>query len=130
MHLESMLKKFSQEIDLETIPLENNNGEYQITIGNAPSFIMKEMHPGFSLQCAILKIPTVEPKENLFTYLLKANLNYQGTGEFVLGINQLETHITLSKKIDYDVGYIQLYELIEEFMNYVDYWSVNLSQFT
>jgi len=68
----------------------------------------------------------LQKKEEAFIYLMKANLLGQGTGNQVLGLDPEEKTLTLSCIIPYDMDYREFKERIEDFVNYLDYWRLEV----
>ncbi len=91
-----------------------------------------ELHFGvaeqaYTLTCSIGQ-PPVRNKEDFFLLLMRANFLGQGTGGSVLGMDKEEKYLTLSSIIPYDVDAKRFKELVEDFVNFVDYWRDELAR--
>ena len=61
-------------------------------------------------------------KEELFIYLMRANLLGQATGGCRIGLSQNEKVLTLSLGLPYELNYSVFKEKFEDFVNYLVYW--------
>lgn len=90
---------------------------------------LKEPEDGkFYLFSKLGQVPK-EKKDDLFLYLMQANLLGQGTGLSTLGISDDEKSLTLSLSLPYEVNYREFKEILEEFLNYQDYWRKEIVRF-
>ena len=60
---------------------------------------------------------------------MEANLFGQGTGGGVLGISPERQIFIFSKKILQDLNYQEFKEKIEEFVNYVEFWRLEIATY-
>lgn len=121
MKLDQLMQQFAQDMELGDIttqipgvyvlPLEE---EVRITISAAAG-------SGFSLQCQLAPCPKVKEEEFL-TQAMLANLFGQGTRGGVLGLTEDGNVLTLSKVIENDLEYKDFKDIIEDFINAVDFW--------
>lgn len=61
-------------------------------------------------------------EEELYTQMLLANLFGQGTYGAVISLDDDARHIELSRTIDYDVNFKDFKDILEDFINAVDFW--------
>lgn len=92
------------------------------------SLSLKDLHPGIALQASICPIPQ-QKKEELFSYLMRANLLGQGTADHRIGIDADEKFLTLSLGLPYELNYQSFKETIEDFVNYLLYWREQVTKF-
>jgi hypothetical protein len=123
--LEMLLKNLSDEINLETLPKLNEQKFYAFFLNPETEVKIKELDPGVVLLANIGPCPQIK-KEELFTYLMKANFLGQGTGGASIGLDDSENSLTLSSVLPYDMNYKMFRDAIEDFVNYIDYWKAEL----
>lgn len=121
-----MLKTFVQELyqewELKAFPQEDATGGYKIPLDSDLYFTISPLaEGGFYLfsQIATLKNPLEEP---LLSKTLEANLFGQGTNGACLGLNDKGTVLTLSRLIDYDFNSKEFKDIVEDFINAIDFW--------
>ncbi|MBU6446012.1 MAG: CesT family type III secretion system chaperone, partial [Verrucomicrobia bacterium] len=68
-------------------------------------------------------------KEELFMYLMRANLLGQGTASSRIGMDPNEKFLTLSLGVPYEMNYQSFREAIEDFVNYLFYWRAKVAKF-
>ena len=69
-----------------------------------------------------------EEVEPFCQYLLFANYLGQGTGNCSIGLRPDKQTITLTRTVDKEVDYLTFKEVIEEFVNYLDYWKDHIEE--
>ena len=74
----------------------------------------------------ILTCP-LNKREEVFMYLMKANLLGQGTGGSIIGLDRDEKFLTLCLVLPYDMKYKVFKDALEDFTNYLDFWKNELS---
>lgn len=124
--LDELIHNLLKEIELSTEPSKIDSSTYQVELTPSLSISIKKMDPGYYFQTAIGEIPDYEA-EVLFISLMDANLFGQGTGGGVLGISSEEKLFVFSKKILQDINYQEFKEKIEEFVNYVEFWRLEIA---
>ncbi len=70
-----------------------------------------------------------QKKEELFSYLMKANLLGEGTGNGAIGLDNSEKFLTLIHKMPYEENYQIFKESMEDFVNYLIYWEEEIKRF-
>lgn len=123
--LETLLNTLSKELHLETPAKKDMHQFYSFFLNPELEIKIKELDPGMVLFATIGPCPQVK-KEELFSYLMKANYLGQGTGGASIGLNESENSLTLSSVIPYDMNYKIFRDTIEDFVNYIDYWKAEL----
>lgn len=117
--LDRFMETFAKEMELEAFP--NVKGSYIIPLENDLSIQLVPLPNGFSLFSTTASVPTVN-RETFLVQVLHANLFGQGTHGSVLGLNDLGNLLTLSRIIDYNIDYKTFRDIIEDFINVLDFW--------
>ncbi len=103
---------FASEVPgVYTIPLEQG---VSISIANSPQ-------GGYYISCPCVEIPTTK-EEEFFNYMMLANLFGQGTNGSVLGMSNEGQKLVLSHEIDHELNYVDFRNVLEDFINSVDFW--------
>jgi len=120
--LDNHMKQLSKELELE-VPLEAKvPGVYNFPLEEGVTITISAMQPeGFSLAATIGPAPKSQ-EEMFFTQMLLANLFGQGTRGAVLGLDEDGVLMKLSRVVDYKVEYRDFRDILEDFINAVDFW--------
>lgn len=125
-----MLQKFlhilSEELGI-VYPSLNEKKIYVCRIGEA-HLEFTDLHPGVSIQAPICPCPE-KKREELFSFLMRANLLGQGTGGARIGMSAEEKSLTLSLGLPYEMNYQAFREKLEDFINYLVYWREEVTKF-
>lgn len=120
-----MLSAFMQELSIEwelQAPLpQNMPGVYTIPLEESLSFQIASLPQGFTLNSHLIAAPS-RNLEEFFEKALLANLFGQGTNGAILGLSEDGKMLTLSRNIDYDITYKEFRDIIEDFINTIDFW--------
>lgn len=124
--LVELLNTLQRELDLVS-PQEVEEKIYSIEI--APDLIITatDLEPGVSL-FGKLGLLQKEKREELFSYLMRANLLHQGTGDCFIGLDTDEKFLTLSSIFPYEIDYKEFKEVLEDFVNYLIYWRKEIAK--
>lgn len=114
-HLETLCKELAIHL-----PKLNEQKIYPFRLGNE-SIAIRDLDPGIALHAPICEAPK-KKKEELYIYLMRANLLGQGTGGARIGLDSDEKFLTLSLGLPYELNYQAFRETIEDFANYLLYW--------
>ena len=117
--LQEYLKKLCKEFNIE-LPELNGEKFYPFRFGEE-LILIKDLHPGASFYASICEVPT-QKKEELFMFLMRANLLGQGTGLSRIGLDANEKFLTLSLGLPYEINYPTFRDTFEDFVNYLIYW--------
>ena len=125
--LQNLLDALAKTLELEpAVPSEKEPlTRWKITPSHDLSF--GTFDRGFTLNCIIGEPPT-RNKEDFYLLLMRANFLGQGTGGHIIGMDKEEKHLTLSSSIPYDVDVKRFKEIVEDFVNFVDYWRGELTR--
>lgn len=114
------IEKVCQSLNLE-IPNMDKDKSYLIKINKDLEIKIWDLKPGYYFHSTLVTSPE-ENKEDILTYLMRANLLGQGTAKSRIGLDNEEKFLTLSHHIAYEVKYIEFKERLEDFANYTLYW--------
>lgn len=119
--LEKNLSQLIEELGLASTNVQDPSGYFSLTFKENLTIFLRDLSPGFALKALICPLPE-KGREDLFIYLMKANLLGQGTGDQILGADPNEKFLTLSRTISYEIDYINFKEILENFVNYFAFW--------
>ena len=127
--LKELLQKFASDVgeELNSIVKEQKE-DMHLKVSPSLEVVLRELKPGILFSSTIGPVPK-ERKEELFSYLMHANVLGQGTGGAALGMSQDEKFLTLGLSLDYDINYTDFKERLEEFSNFTVYWKEELERF-
>ncbi|MES2199653.1 MAG: type III secretion system chaperone [Chlamydiota bacterium] len=120
--IEQHITHLMEDLGLPPITSKDSKGYFQIPLQGDLKISLKDLSPGFELVSSLGPILN-QNKEELLTYLMKANFLGQGTGEQIIGMNLDEKFLTLSRSITYEINYPKFKEILEDFTNYLIYWT-------
>lgn len=123
--LENHLTALYGELGIVESPELGEDQSFLIALNAKRPLKVKELKPGLLFSAQICSCPE-EKREEIFIELMNANFLGQGTGRSRLGIDDAAKQIVLTLFIPDDVSYRDFKEDMEEFANYVDYWSDTL----
>jgi Tir chaperone protein (CesT) family len=121
-NLNEFMKQLSYEMELEEPLTAEMSGVYTLPLDDELYIVISTWDEGISLTSDICECPTIK-REEFLTELMHANLFGQGTTDAILGLTKNGKHITLSRHIAHDLDYKHFSEILEDFINTVDYWS-------
>lgn len=124
--LEKLLNELCKELNLSH-PIKNKEQEYLVQISNEIEITLKNLDPGV-LFFGRLGILQKEKREDLFIYLMRANLIGQGTKGAAIGLDKEEKFLTLSYALTYEVNYPSFKQEVEDFVNYLVYWREEIAK--
>ncbi|NGX42771.1 MAG: hypothetical protein K940chlam7_01058 [Chlamydiae bacterium] len=119
--LDTFIQKLTKELEIEGALATEVPGVYALPVDKDLSMTISEIPRGFSLNCILIDCPT-EQEEAFYTQTLFANLFGQGTEGCVLGLDAEGKTLTLSREVNYDIEYKDFRDMVEDFMNSIDFW--------
>lgn len=130
MQLKELIKGLEKEWDLDTpLPVEVP-GVYTIPLDAGLSFTIASLpEGGFRLSSILAPAPQIN-LETAYQALLLGNLFGQGTKGAILGLNDAGTLLTLSREIEYDVNLNDFNNIVEDFINSMDFWREEMMQYS
>ncbi len=124
--LQDYLEKLCKEFAIATPKLNQQKTYLLKFVGE--SIAIRDLDPGVSVHAPICEVPK-KKKEELFIYLMRANLLGQGTASTRIGLDANEKFLTLSLGLPYELNYQAFRETIEDFVNYLIYWREEVAKF-
>jgi hypothetical protein len=126
--VQGFLEKLCAELSIRPVPKQNEKKIYPFRFGPGTEVDLADLHPGVEMRAVISLCPR-NRKEDLFIYLMRANLLGQGTGGARIGLDEQEKHLTLSLGLPYEMDYHAFKEAFEEFVNHLVYWRDAMAKF-
>lgn len=124
--LDTYLSKLTDQFGIEKHKMIGR-GAYELAgLGSFPLFF-KETEPGFYLESVITTCPD-QKLEELFSLLMNANFLGQGTGGGCIALDGEGKFLTLSVDLPYDMEYKNFLEILEDFINYREYWKEEIQK--
>ncbi len=123
--MKEYIKKIAKTLEIKLAKQEKDKS-YPIEITKDLEVKIWDLDPGFYFLANIAQCPQ-EKKEELFIYLMRANLLGQATGRCRIGMDSKEKFLTLSYLIDYELSYIDFKEKLEDFINYTNFWKKEIT---
>jgi hypothetical protein len=128
-----MLKDFLSRLysDLkrtDTFSFDEKEKNVMFSPREGVDILLQEMEMGVYLHATIIACPQSK-KEDLFLYLMRANLLGRGTGGTSIGLDRQEKFLTLSRSLAYELNYTEFKERLEDFVNYLLYWREEIEKF-
>jgi len=118
---EKYMQQFEKELELERPLARPNSSAYLIPLDEGLTMSVNLLPFGFFLLSEFADAPK-ENEEVLYTEMLSANLFGQGTKGATLGLNERGNLLTISQVVDYNIEYRDFKELIDDFVNMIDFW--------
>ncbi len=128
LRLKKYLNRICDELDIKPEPEADKNKKYLFVFSDEVQIKIQEFEDHAFLQVNIVECPE-KKREDLFMYLMEANLLGQGTGESAIGLDEKERHLTLSYIMPYEIDYRFFKEKIEDFVNYLFYWREEIEKY-
>jgi hypothetical protein len=120
-----MLAKYIQqlvkELEMQGSLATEVPGVYDFPIDEEISVTISDIPQGFTMTSTFADAPS-ENEELFYTQALLANLYGEGTEGCILGLDAEGEKLILSRKIDYNIEYKEFKDLIEDFLNNVEFW--------
>jgi hypothetical protein len=126
--LEKFLKSLCSELSISPIPQRNKENFYLLPFNDTIAAKFMDLEPGISVSSNICDCPKLN-REDLFIWIMRANLLGQGTGGCRIGLTNDEKVLTLSLGLPYEMNYSTFKEKFEDFINYVIYWRDEIAKF-
>lgn len=127
MLLRDYLEKLHEELEIDLKPKMNEKKIFSFIFRNDVQVDLKDLDPGVAMQSKICPCPN-KKREDLFIFLMRANLLGQGTGGSRIGLDPEEKFLTLSLGLPYELNYQSFKENLEDFINYLIYWREEIAK--
>lgn len=125
--LRDYLEQLCKELAIDATPKRNEQHVYPFRLGEE-LIALKDLEPGIAMQARICLCPA-KKKEELFMFIMRANLLGQGTGGARIGLDSEEKFLTLSLGLPYEMNYQGFKDNFEDFVNYLIYWRDEVTKF-
>ena len=125
--IKDYIKQICEILNIE-FPKQESDKSYLIKIDDDLIFKIFDLEDKVYLHSDIDLVPT-EKKEEIYSYLMRANLLGQGTGETKIGIDKDEKNLTLSYELSYYSNFNDFKEKVEDFVNYIKYWKEEIIKY-
>lgn len=126
--LAKFIQQLTKDLEIQGSLATEVPGVYQFPIDDELTALISEIPQGFTMSCTFVDCPKGNDEE-LFTQLLFANLYSEGTEGCIIGLDEEGLKLTLSRKIDYNIDYKEFKDLIEDFLNTIDFWRVEVKAY-
>lgn len=122
MNLTALMQELIKDWELNDPVPQEMPGVYTIPLDEGLNVtIATSVNGGIYLSSFITPIAKGN-EEEVYSKALLANLFGQGTKGAVLGLNENGTLLTLSRLIEYDIDFKEFRDIVEDFINAVDFW--------
>lgn len=120
--LEKHIQKLIEDFELKDTTLASEvPGTYAFPLDDGLTIMISEIPNGLTMKCSVAPYPKV--KEEIFsTQAMLGNLFGQGTRGSVLGLTMDGNTLTLTQVVDYNINYKEFRDILEDFINSVDFW--------
>lgn len=120
--LEDYMKQLARDFEL-TVPFRSEvPGIYIIPLEEGLHIdISASPQGGYYFSSVLVDIPTGK-EEEFYNNAMLANLFGQGTNHSVLGLTNDGNKLFLSHEVDREISYTDFRNVLEDFINSVDFW--------
>lgn len=119
--LEKLMAEFQKDLGIEGSLAGDAPGTFVIPVSEEAAVVATPQPIGFSLHCDVIQAPKAN-EEMFLEKALRANLFGQGTEGAILGLSEDGNLLTLTRSIDYNPDYKSFKDILEDFLNSVDFW--------
>ncbi|MBI5274591.1 MAG: type III secretion system chaperone [Chlamydiales bacterium] len=119
--LDQHLDQFEKEFKRKSLFIKEKEHVYYFSADHPFPIYVRYLDPGVHFFSTLHAIPT-KNLESFFMYIMSANYLGLGTGKSIIGLEPNEKFLTLSMAIPYEENYMEFKELLEEFLNHLQYW--------
>lgn len=125
--IQGFLEKLSTELSVQ-LPKQKEKKNFSFFLNANIMVNVRDLEPGVSMQAPLVACPTTK-KEDLFIYLMRANLLGQGTGGARIALDSEEKTLTLLLGLPYEMNYQLFRETFEDFVNHLIFWRNEVEKF-
>jgi hypothetical protein len=126
--VQGFLEKLCAELAISPVPKLDEKRQFLLHFAPGTDIALADLDPGVEMRAELADCPRGR-KEELFIYVMRANLLGQGTGSARIGMDEKEKHLTLSVGLPYEMNYHAFKEAFEEFVNHLIYWREMVEKF-
>jgi len=125
--VQGFLEKLSHELSVTPPKLVSKN-QFSFFLNENVVVNVRDLEPGISLQAPLIVCPE-KKREDLFIYLMRANLLGQGTNGSRIALDSEEKTLTLLIGLPYEMNYQRFRETFEDFVNHLIFWRNEIEKF-
>lgn len=122
-----LIAQLCLDLEIETAK-PDSDGICRIGIEEGAELFAADLDPGVRLNMPIGLCPE-KKREDLFSYLMRANFLGQGTRGARIGLTADEKSLTLSQGFSYELNYRDFKAHVEDFINHGIYWREEIAKF-
>lgn len=119
--LSRLMEEYSKELEAEQPLSADNDGTYTVPLDDAVVISITELNAKIKLTCQVAEVPTIKRQEFMEEALL-GNLFGQGATDAIIGISEEGKMLTLTRVIDHEISYKEFSDVLEDFINSIDFW--------
>ena len=127
MILEDYILRLAKDLNIENIPKKDENNVVHLEITDKKSIYLQDLNSKCYCWAVLETVPKAN-NEDLFLYLMKANLLFQATGNSSIGMDEGSKYFIFSTFFDYEWNYREFKEALEDFFNYFIYWQEEIKK--
>lgn len=120
--IDKFMKQLAKEMEIADGFETQMPGVFAIPLDEDITIMVTSLPVGFTVSCVFGECPKTKTGE-FYTHALRANLLGKGTDGAVLGLDEEGKRLKLTLDVDYSVDYNEFHDMIEDFMNSVDFWA-------
>lgn len=120
MKVEAFIKQLASDYEVKGFESEER-GKWKIPVEEGENLLVTDLGNAVRFDARVIDTPRGR-EEELFERMLFANLFGQGTWGAVLSVDDDAKHIELSRTVDYEISYKDFKDIVEDFINAVDFW--------
>lgn len=125
------IQKFTDQLiellKLDVDPNPDENKFYLLDLDDGLSVRYTDLNPGVYLVSTLGPLAQ-KNRETTLVSLMHLNLFGNGTGGAVIGYDEEINLLTFSQAVAYRVEFEEFKNILEDFINYVDYWRKELKK--
>ena len=125
--IQNFLEKLSVDLSVP-LPTPKEKKTFSFALNDHIMIDIRDLEPGVSMQAPLIPCPT-EKREDLFIYLMRANLLGQGTHGARIALDSAEKTLTLLLGLPYEMNYQLFRETFEDFVNHLIFWRNEIEKF-
>lgn len=131
MFIDDFAKQLSRELQLNPPLVPDERGLFSLRVGSKLHVTLSPHEAGLAIAADVGRpLPeNSERREELFRWLLLANLLGQGTGRGMLGLDSKGERVQLVLALPYEIPYLECRQYFEEFLNFAEYWLGEIEEF-
>ncbi len=122
------MRQLAADLEIKDSLTTEVPGVYAFPLEEGLTVFISAIPHGFEFTCQVADCPQEE--ELFYQQALFANLYGKGTDGCVLGIDADGEKITLARSIDDTVSYKEFNEILEDFLNTVEFWKQEAEAFS